>query len=302
MTPWIRRPPEVRRARGGDPQRGLAHFCQVGRALLSIQETAHRAADMRRSRSTSRSAGPILAHAYRQIEAAKVVDILSPIGELPLPANEAQARELAPLVDDPDAVRAVWAETVQDGDGRITARMVREHDGRETSRCAHQEADGCARTRRERGDNLSRMRTSVVPRGRTGRSLMARIWQICHIRYACRTYDHSIRAARSGDDSSFGSQRAPGRYADQVARTVARTILADLAADRTQSIIVAGESRMQLPMYRRFLDRPLAAPLQTKPLGAPAILPTEYAGTRGKNTRSSAFACPHGMPHEVTRY
>ena len=56
-----------------------------------------------------------------------MVDILSPIGELPLPANEAQARELAPLVDDPDAVRAVWAETVQDGDGRITARMVREH-------------------------------------------------------------------------------------------------------------------------------------------------------------------------------
>ena len=66
-------------------------------------------------------------HAYRQIEAAKVVDILSPIGEMPLPANEAQARELAPLVDDPDAVRSVWAETVHDAEGRITARAIRAH-------------------------------------------------------------------------------------------------------------------------------------------------------------------------------
>ena len=110
-------------------ERGLRTFVEVGRALLEIQERRlYRAAGYVDVRGVRREAlGPILAHAYRQIEAAKVVDILSPIGELPLPANEAQARELAPLVDDPDAVRAVWAETVQDGDGRITARMVREH-------------------------------------------------------------------------------------------------------------------------------------------------------------------------------
>ncbi len=110
-------------------ERGLSTFVEVGRALLEIQERRlYRAAGYETFAEYVEKRWDLSsAHAYRQIEAAKVVDILSPIGELPLPANEAQARELAPLVDDPDAVRAVWAETVQDGDGRITARLVREH-------------------------------------------------------------------------------------------------------------------------------------------------------------------------------
>jgi hypothetical protein len=109
-------------------ERGLGTFVEVGHALFEIQErrlyrtVGHRTfADY-----VTKRWGLSTAHAYRQIEASKVVDILSPIEELPLPANEAQARELACLVDDPDAVRAVWAQTVRDGDGRVTARAIRE--------------------------------------------------------------------------------------------------------------------------------------------------------------------------------
>lgn len=108
---------------------GLGTFVEVGRALLEIQQLRlYRAAGYRTFADYVEIRWDLSAtHAYRQIEASKVVDILSPIGDMPLPANEAQARELAPLVDDPEAVRAVWMETVQDGEGRITARSVREH-------------------------------------------------------------------------------------------------------------------------------------------------------------------------------
>jgi hypothetical protein len=109
-------------------ERGLGTFVEVGRALLEIQErrlyrgAGHRTfADYVAKRWDLSSA-----YAYRQIEASKVIDILSPTGGTPLPANEAQARELTPLVDDPEAVRAVWTETVQEGEGRITARAIRE--------------------------------------------------------------------------------------------------------------------------------------------------------------------------------
>jgi hypothetical protein len=110
-------------------ERGLGTFADVGRALFEIQQRRlYRAAGHRTFADYVAKRWDLSsAHAYRQIEAAKVVDILAPIGELPLPANEAQARELAPLVHDPEAVRAVWTETVEQGDGRVTAKAVREH-------------------------------------------------------------------------------------------------------------------------------------------------------------------------------
>jgi hypothetical protein len=106
--------------------RGLATFIEVGRALLEIQsrrlylQAGYRSFAVYVTERWDLSE----AHAYRQIEAAKVIDILSPIGETSLPANEAQARELAPLVTDPDAVRAVWAEIGATGE-RVTARVIR---------------------------------------------------------------------------------------------------------------------------------------------------------------------------------
>jgi hypothetical protein len=67
------------------------------------------------------------AHAYRMIEAAEVV---SPIGDtdLPLPANEGQARELA-RVPEPDRAE-VWAATVERTEGKPTAAAGRRSDRR----------------------------------------------------------------------------------------------------------------------------------------------------------------------------
>ena len=46
------------------------------------------------------------AHAYRLIDAAEVVNNLSPIGDIP--ANESQARPLTALRDNPELQRAAW--------------------------------------------------------------------------------------------------------------------------------------------------------------------------------------------------
>lgn len=126
--------------------RGLANFIDVGHALLEIQ-------NRRLYRDVGYGSFAVYvterwdispAHAYRQIDAAKVIDILSPIGETSIPANEAQARELVPLVEDPNAVRSVWTETVQATGNRVTARAVRVRVAART---------GLAPTRRNR--NLS---------------------------------------------------------------------------------------------------------------------------------------------------
>ena len=123
-------------------EHGLGTFVEVGRALLRSSSGACTAQPgTGRSPTMSRDAGTLSStHAYRQIEASKVVDILSPIGDMPLPANEAQARELAPLVDDPEAVRAVWIETVQDGEGRITGALGQGARDGKTSRRSDQGA------------------------------------------------------------------------------------------------------------------------------------------------------------------
>jgi hypothetical protein len=109
-------------------ERGSGTFAEVGRALLEIQQRRlYRLAGHRTFAGyVSKRWDLSSAHAYRQIDASKVVDLLAPSGELPLPANEAQARELAPLAHDPDAIRAVWTETVQGAGGRVTARAIRE--------------------------------------------------------------------------------------------------------------------------------------------------------------------------------
>lgn len=65
-------------------------------------------------------------HGYRILDAARVVDVLS--GQLAtdvLPANEGQARELTPLLKNPEALRAAWTEVVQQEE-RPTAAVIRE--------------------------------------------------------------------------------------------------------------------------------------------------------------------------------
>lgn len=52
-------------------------------------------------------------HAYRLIDASKVIDNLSPIGDGILPQNESQARALAQLK--PSDQRTIWREFIQSG-------------------------------------------------------------------------------------------------------------------------------------------------------------------------------------------
>lgn len=63
-------------------------------------------------------------HAYRLLDSARVVRQLdSPIGERP---NEAQARELAPLLEQPGRLQEAWTETIEKTNGHPTAARVRE--------------------------------------------------------------------------------------------------------------------------------------------------------------------------------
>jgi hypothetical protein len=64
------------------------------------------------------------AHAYRQIEAARVVEALSPFGDVP--ANEAQARELAPLMrkDEEQGIELFRSLRAEHGAG-LTATQVK---------------------------------------------------------------------------------------------------------------------------------------------------------------------------------
>jgi len=65
-------------------------------------------------------------YAYRKMSAARVVEILGEAGAARLPENEAQARELAVLSEDPDVLRNVWEAIVRGSAGkRITASSIR---------------------------------------------------------------------------------------------------------------------------------------------------------------------------------
>lgn len=54
------------------------------------------------------------ASAYRLLKAAQVVETLSlQLETEQLPANEAQARELAPLLREPEKLQRVWQEVIE---------------------------------------------------------------------------------------------------------------------------------------------------------------------------------------------
>jgi hypothetical protein len=66
-------------------------------------------------------------NAYRKIDVARVVNVLTDAKIETLPANESQARELAKLKNDPELLTDVWQEVISNGSsGPATARDVRE--------------------------------------------------------------------------------------------------------------------------------------------------------------------------------
>jgi hypothetical protein len=105
-------------------ERGIQTFYEVGTALADIRNRKLYRADhgtfedyCQQRWQMSRS------YAYRMIDAAEVVESVSPMGDI-APSSERQARELA-RVPEPERA-AVWAETVERTDGKPTAAAVRE--------------------------------------------------------------------------------------------------------------------------------------------------------------------------------
>jgi hypothetical protein len=104
-------------------ERGLKTFTEVGRALAEIRSgRLYRAAHATFEDYCRERWSLSARHANRTIEAARVTEILGPIG--PIPSNEAQARELAPLLDQPDQLRETWQRAVESAGGRPTAADV----------------------------------------------------------------------------------------------------------------------------------------------------------------------------------
>lgn len=83
----------------GIVQRGMQTFCEVGKALAEIQERRlYRLTHKTFTAYCEERWGMSKSHAYRHIEVSKTIETLSPMGDKnALPANERQARELAPL-------------------------------------------------------------------------------------------------------------------------------------------------------------------------------------------------------------
>lgn len=114
-------------------RRGLTQFVAVGQALMRIRERG----SYRENYSTfdqylHERWNLSESHGYALMAGAEVVATLAETSamaeEIPAPANERQARELARLRKDPEAMREAWADAVEHthGDGQPTAREVRE--------------------------------------------------------------------------------------------------------------------------------------------------------------------------------
>ena len=106
-------------------ERGLETFVEVGHALMEIRERrlykpAYATFDAylkgRWRTLSSRS------YASRLIAAARVVDVL-PVGNTP--PNEAQARELVPLLKEPETLRTVAAQVREQHGEKATAATVK---------------------------------------------------------------------------------------------------------------------------------------------------------------------------------
>jgi hypothetical protein len=103
---------------------GLRTFVEVGEALMEIRDQ-RLYQDATFEDYCRERWGFSRIHAHRLMDAAEVVRVL-PAGNTP--ANEAQARELAPLKDQPDALRDVWGsviERAEQTDSPVTGPVIR---------------------------------------------------------------------------------------------------------------------------------------------------------------------------------
>ncbi len=103
---------------------GLDAFVRVGRALKEIRDAQlYRATHATFEGYCRQRWGMERSHAYRQIDAARVAEAVSPIGDIP--ANEAQARELVPLLDNEEKLKSTWRKLHDRHGGQLTAHLIK---------------------------------------------------------------------------------------------------------------------------------------------------------------------------------
>ena len=109
-------------------EQGLTTFVEVGEALLEIRDRRlYRATHTSFDQYCQERWGFRRAHAHRLMQSARVLEALSPMGDTP--ASERQARELTPLLRDPDQLREAWSDATQQATragSPLTARLVRD--------------------------------------------------------------------------------------------------------------------------------------------------------------------------------
>src|SRR5581483_12316208 len=108
---------------------GLATFYDVGAALLEIREDRlYREIGYQRFEDYCRERWDMDdSYARRLLDANQVRTAIrsAPIGAVSLPANEAQVRELMPVLRaEPTRVAAVWQAAVERGGDHVTAKVV----------------------------------------------------------------------------------------------------------------------------------------------------------------------------------
>ena len=111
-------------------RRGWQSFVEVGEALVTIRDKQLYRPRYKNFEDYHRAEWQYQkSQVYRLMEAAKVVRVLSPIGEnpadeLPLPTCEAQVRSLVGLKE--AEIKSVWKQAAKAAQGqRITARLVK---------------------------------------------------------------------------------------------------------------------------------------------------------------------------------
>ena len=109
-------------------ERGLATFVEVGEALLEIRDSRLYRAEHATFEDYCRARwGISRPRAYELMHASEVVGAVSANADTPTPPNEAVARELAPLRDDPEKLREAWQDAVEEHGPAPTAKQVRQH-------------------------------------------------------------------------------------------------------------------------------------------------------------------------------
>lgn len=106
--------------------RGLQTFYDVGNALMAIRDSGkYKEADYRTFEAYCAGRWDMQrGHAYRLIDAAVIIENLSPIGDI-VPSNEAQCRPLIAFRDNPELQLRAWQRVIeQASSGRITAALV----------------------------------------------------------------------------------------------------------------------------------------------------------------------------------